>query len=281
MSTPNPLIPQGTFQAQAARGASNVRFAVATIVAIHIVFFGGLLLQGCKRDPETSVATNVDTNASTVTNLSLGPVDTSSLYYSTGNLPAEAGATLPPDSSPYSQYGNTSSLGAVPSAPTNTPEALWQNDNLGSPVTGAGTLETTDVNAQPMKEYTIARGDTLGAIAKRNKITLSALRDANPGVDPLKIRPGQKLQIPAPTVNANSNAAVPGASVEGNGTVYTVKSGDTLSKIASRNGITVSQLRAANDLPTSRINVGQKLKIPARTNGAPAAAPNQNQGPIL
>ena len=56
MSTPNPLIPQGTLQAKASRGASNIRIAVATIIAIHVVFFGGLLLQGCKRDNKGGLA---------------------------------------------------------------------------------------------------------------------------------------------------------------------------------------------------------------------------------
>ena len=65
MSTPNPLIPQGTFQAQAAKGASNVRLAVATIVAIHVVFFGGLLLQGCKRDPEANAVASQETTPRT------------------------------------------------------------------------------------------------------------------------------------------------------------------------------------------------------------------------
>ena len=73
MSTPNPLIPQGTFQAQASKGASNVRLAVATIVAIHIVFFGGLLLQGCKRDPQTTTATGETNTAVNTTNLALSP----------------------------------------------------------------------------------------------------------------------------------------------------------------------------------------------------------------
>ena len=69
MSAPNPLIPQGTFQAQAAKAASNVRLAVATIVAIHVVFFGGLLLQGCRRDPklaENDAVTNSTTAATSL-----------------------------------------------------------------------------------------------------------------------------------------------------------------------------------------------------------------------
>lgn len=43
---------------------------------------------------------------------------------------------------------------------------------------------------------------------------------------------------------------------------YTVRSGDTLSAIASRNGISLSALRQANQLSGDSIRVGQKLRIP-------------------
>lgn len=272
MSTPNPLIPQGTFQAQAAKGASNVRLAVATIVAIHIVFFGGLLLQGCKRDPETATNTIApETNTAVATNLSLAPLDTSSLYYPTGGLPTETG-TLGSETSQVATatpYDNSALL-AQPANQAGNPEAMWQTSNLSTPGT-QGTLTEGFESAAPMKEYTIVRGDTLGAIAKRNNTTVSALRKANPNVEPTRIRPGQKLQIPivesTPSTGLNNTSAVG----TGGGKTYTVKSGDNLTRIARQHGVTVSQLRAENNLTTSRINVGQKLKIPAGTNGAGAA----------
>ena len=257
MSAPNPLIPQGTFQAQAAKGATNVRLAVATIVAIHVVFFGGLLLQGCKRDPNLADA-SADTNSAPTNALSLPPIDTSSLYYSTGALPAEASSTV----------GNNAQLGGgtLPPDQNSNPEALWQSN-----VAGGNTLAN---EAGPMKEYTVVRGDTYGRIALRNKTTVSALRKANPGVDPLRIRPGQKINLPAPsqTTEATTLNNTSGAAAAAGGTsevVYTVKSGDTLTRIAERHKTTVRQLRQANNLATSRLNIGQKLKIPAKPAPAP------------
>ncbi|TVP91864.1 MAG: AMIN domain-containing protein [Pseudomonadaceae bacterium] len=46
-------------------------------------------------------------------------------------------------------------------------------------------------------------------------------------------------------------------------TEHTVRSGDTLSMIAARYGVTVASLRQANDVPGDRIRVGQVIKIPA------------------
>lgn len=45
---------------------------------------------------------------------------------------------------------------------------------------------------------------------------------------------------------------------------YTVKSGDSLEKIARRNGTTVRALQKANGIKGSNIRVGQKITIPAK-----------------
>ena len=46
-------------------------------------------------------------------------------------------------------------------------------------------------------EYVVVKGDSLWKIAKKNGVTLKALEAANPGVDPTKLKVGQKLSIPA------------------------------------------------------------------------------------
>lgn len=268
MSAPNPLIPQGTFQAQAAKGATNVRLAVATIVAIHIVFFGGLLLQGCKRDPKLAEAAP-ETNATSLSNLSLEPINSNSLYYASGGLPSDGlTSTAQPD-------------GAGNLASNNNAESLWQSSNLVS----AGIGENATGVGTSMKEYTIAKGDTLGRIALRNNTTVSAIRKANPGVEPTRIRPGQKIKLPVEAQNSVSstlnetqaNPAVNGASAN----IYIVKSGDNLTKIASLHKTTVRELTAANNLQTSQIKIGQKLKIPATTQPAAALPTNASPNPVF
>ena len=52
-----------------------------------------------------------------------------------------------------------------------------------------------------------------------------------------------------------------GTHSSGSGHYYTVKKGDTLSKIASRHGVSVSTLKKRNGLKGDNIRVGQKLKI--------------------
>lgn len=48
-------------------------------------------------------------------------------------------------------------------------------------------------------------------------------------------------------------------------TTYVVKKGDNLFKIATKNGITVDELKKANNLKSDNIQAGQKLKIPAKS----------------
>jgi LysM repeat protein len=159
-------------------------------------------------------------------------------------------------------------------ATNNAPEATSTPPVV---VTAPPVVEPTPAPVAPAgtSEYTIVKGDTFGAIAKKSHVSVKALTDANPGLVPTKLKIGQKVQIPAAT--APSAPAVTGttpvesASTGGEQT-YAVKSGDNLTKIAAHLGTTVKALHAANSLKTDRIKVGQKLKVPAKAS-APVTAP--------
>jgi LysM repeat protein len=124
-------------------------------------------------------------------------------------------------------------------------------------------------------EYVVVHGDTLAKIAKRCGVTLSALRAANPGVEPTRLKVGQKLTIPAGgTAPMAAGAAVSTETGMAGGETYVVRSGDTLTRIAKKFGTTVKAIEAENNLSTTKIHVGQKLKIPAKASAAaPAPAP--------
>lgn len=44
-------------------------------------------------------------------------------------------------------------------------------------------------------EYAVAKGDTLSSIAKKNGLSLKALQDLNPDVNPTRLQIGQKLKV--------------------------------------------------------------------------------------
>ncbi len=137
--------------------------------------------------------------------------------------------------------------------------------------------ETPPTPAPPSgaTEHTIVKGDYLEKLAKDYHTSVKAITNANSGIEPTKLKIGQKIRIPAataPAAPAETGVAVAPSVREGGEQSYTVKSGDTLTKIAARFGVSLKALRAANGLRTDSIKVGQKLKIPAKTS-APATVP--------
>lgn len=81
------------------------------------------------------------------------------------------------------------------------------------------------------------------------------------GVDTVDVQPAGAEAAPASGQAQVQPASTNGASYGGEG--YTVQSGDTLSSIASRQGVSVDELAAANDISNvSLIFPGQEFSIP-------------------
>ena len=144
------------------------------------------------------------------------------------------------------------------------------NDELLQPVDKPApqtyTQPTRSVPGSPLPpfiEYTVVRGDSLWGISTRYNVTIAEIESANPGLEASSLQVGKKLRIPrkagAPAVRPSSSAT---AAPKVDGMSYTVKAGDSLSRIAANQGTTVSALKAANGLRSNIIRVGQKLTIP-------------------
>jgi LysM repeat protein len=138
--------------------------------------------------------------------------------------------------------------------------------------------------------YTVKPGDTLGAIAARHNVSLSDVFAWNNLNMRSIIYPGQKVKVgagdaapaaPAPALaNTSAAPAGPAAPAPAPGS-YTVKAGDTLSAIASRHGVKLSDLLSANQLSlTSVIYPGNKLAIPGAA-GQPAPQPAASVTPLV
>ncbi len=127
--------------------------------------------------------------------------------------------------------------------------------------------------------YVVVKGDTLGKIAKAHGVSLKALEAANPDVQPARLKIGEKLTLPAPSATAEAESAAGQSDMSGEET-YVVKSGDTLTRIARTHGTTIKALEAENNLTTTRIKVGQKLKIPANANTTVNAPPATAPAPV-
>jgi len=160
----------------------------------------------------------------------------------------------------------TNTMPAAAPAPTNTTTAVTP-----TPAPALATEPIPPAVTPTATDYKIAAGDNFSSLAKKFHVTVKAIAEANPGVEPTKLQIGQTIHIPA--APAAAPAPTPGTtSADAAGEqIHVVKSGDTLTKIAHDAGVTVKALRAANNLKTDSIKVGDKLKIPARTAPAPGA----------
>jgi membrane-bound lytic murein transglycosylase D len=117
------------------------------------------------------------------------------------------------------------------------------------------------------REHVVKKGDTLGVIAKKYGSTANELTQANNLGKKKTLRIGQTLIIPmsgvAPVQTASAAAAKTKAPAN-RGSSYTVRKGDTLSKIASLFNTTVAKLKALNQLSSNRLVVGKKLLVAAQ-----------------
>lgn len=114
------------------------------------------------------------------------------------------------------------------------------------------------------RDYTVRKGDTLTSIAKRHKVSVSALKEANgfdrlPPVGSVIIVPGKG---PSPA----------GGGISGSN--YTVRPGDTLSGLARQWGVGVSAIRIENGMGPNETTLrpGQRMRIPG---AAPAPRPRK------
>lgn len=113
--------------------------------------------------------------------------------------------------------------------------------------------------------YTVQSGDTLSGIALKFSTTSSKLAQLNSLSNPNLIYVGQRLLVNQGS-DSNSSSSDQSSSAttntEASAASYTVKSGDTLSGIASQYNTTVNQIVSLNQLSNPNlIYVGQVLKL--------------------
>ncbi len=102
--------------------------------------------------------------------------------------------------------------------------------------------------------YTVKRGNTLSQIANAYGVSVSHIVEINNIQNPNLIYPGEKLRITEST-NTNLNPVI-------QKNYYTVQTGETLSGIAAKYGVTVSYLVNLNGIQNPNlIYPGQMLKV--------------------
>lgn len=274
MSNPNPLAPQGSMLEKHGRGRSTVQI-ISFIGAFHVFALCGLLWIGCKKDDQTAAGTNPDPSGNPG-----GLADPG--FAANYDLPP---LTNPPIGMGAYPAGSTPAGGApapYPDGPVADPLPPLGGGSL-APLP-AGGLTAEPIPSGAVTEHAVISGDTGLSVARKYGVSFSALKAANPAVDWNRLKLKQVLVVPAPsaptTGSTSGGTSVAGPAVDGS-VSYTVKPGDTGTRIASKHGVTWKSIRSANGLKSDVIKPGQKLKIPAKagaagggtTGGTPTAVP--------
>lgn len=132
---------------------------------------------------------------------------------------------------------------------------------------------TSDINITPAANtiedelktpeiYTIKRGDTLYALAKKYNTTVAAIMQANPGVSEKNFRAGEKIKLPQSgegvktikqTIEEDRLASVD---------MYKVGKNETWESVASKTGVDVDELKSLNKDTGSKLKNKTILAVP-------------------
>ena len=119
-------------------------------------------------------------------------------------------------------------------------------NNLPSDNLSVGMTLHVPSTSPTYQTYTIKKGDSLYSISKKYNTTVDAIKKIN--------------NLPSNILTIGTTIQIPSSNQKNN--TYTVERGDTLYSIAKRLGVSIDSLKAANNLTTNMLSVGDKLIIP-------------------
>ena len=134
---------------------------------------------------------------------------------------------------------------------------------LGKPISPdavAAAAAITPTSALGITDYTVIPGDTVYVVANRFKVPVRDMIEANRLAPPYRLRPGQRLVVPARRI-------------------YVARAGDTIDGVSRLYGVDRSTLIRLNGIGEPyAIQDGQRLLLPAPVEPAGATVPTAAAG---
>lgn len=203
----------------------------------------------------TTVQTIKNLNNLTSNNLQIGQVllVTEKVYPDVSTYIVEKGDTLYSIATKFS-----TTVQAIKTLNNLTTNTLLPGQHIYIPTSSEMPTEPTtpEVSTQPFEPdipyltYTVQRGDSLWKISRKYEVPVNDIISFN-NLSSVNLQIGDELKIPLTSQDNNTASKI-----------YTVKTGDTLWSIAKNFDVSVNDLKAANNLTSNLLSVGQTLTIP-------------------
>ena len=185
-------------------------------------------------------------------------------HYGSGSATADSTPAFPCDLHQYTEHGRLPGYSGnldLNRLMGSKPLEFFTDGKASSikPKPSKPTTATSKKPATSSSTYTVKSGDTLSGIAQRFGTTTKALQNLNGITNANKIYAGQVLKVKGTAKKVTAKTST-----------YTVKSGDTLSGIASKYGTTTKALQNLNGIANPNlIYAGQKLKVSGKAKATP------------
>jgi membrane-bound lytic murein transglycosylase D len=141
---------------------------------------------------------------------------------------------------------------------------------------GVAPMATEDEAEQdPVEFHRVARGETLGSIAREYGTSVKKLRSLNKNLTSRTVlRVGQRLKVSGPSQSLTRSRSPRSATVakgairkieasNNDFVMYRVRNGDSLNKIGRRFGVRINQIKEANALGRNHLFAGEVIRVPS------------------
>lgn len=109
--------------------------------------------------------------------------------------------------------------------------------------------------AQAVKTHVVQSGETISHIAVKYNTTTKKILELNPGLDPKRVKIGQKIRVKPDSASKQSSATQQAV-------YHTLLSGETISHLAVKYGTTTKKIQVLNPgLNPDKVRDGQKIRV--------------------
>ncbi len=136
---------------------------------------------------------------------------------------------------------------------------------------GSGEQVTACLAGERAMDYTrhiVRKRDTLSLIAKMFGVSSAEIARVNNLTAASRLRPGTELAIPRRPRHTPARSGTSKVATATEDASYTIRKGDTLSSVAARHSTTVEAIKSLNGLDSSRLSIGQILRVASAASGS-------------